>query len=1221
MLGKDMYDSWKSIMELYMMNRQHGRMILESVENGPLIWPTIEENGVTRPKKYYELSDAEAIQADCDVISKDYHPRKESLTNNLTSQPDSGLIVPVFQKEAQAIQTVITHNAAYQADNLDAYDSYCDELNTAKVALMANLSHYGSEALAEVHNHDNVNNMINHDIQTPMLAEESRLKMILKQKDPMILENKVNTTPVDYAVLNQLSQDFETRFVPQTELSAEQAFWSQNSINSPEPNLSSRPTKVEVPKELPKVSMVNSILKKLKHHLASFDVVVKERTTTTTITKGTWGFEHTQACFRDEIILFVKAPKHFFKSFDQYLVDELSKVQNVFHQMEQAVEQHREKDLADDVVTSHSIASEMLNVNVEPLNPRLLNNRSAHSDYLKHTQEEATTLREIVEQGKSKTPSNAYLDYAYKFTTTTKVPSRKPIAIKTDKPKLVATLVYSRKPRKSKSTDIVSKSKDHLCSACAMRKIKKKPHKPKSKDTNQEKLYLLYVDLCGPMRVASINGKKYILVIVDGYSRFTWVQCLKSEDEAPDFIIKFLKMIQVGISHETYVARSSQQNGVVKRRNQAVATTCYTQNCSIVRLRHDKTPYELIHDKLPDLSFFHVFGALCYPTNDSKNLGKLQLKADIGIFIGYTPTKKAFWIYNRHTRRIIEIIQVDFNELTAMASEHNSSGPALHEMTPATISSGLMPIPPSSTFVDHPAPEVITLIAEVVAPEPAVSSGSTSTTTVNQDAPSPSNSQTTPDTQFPIIPNNVEEDNHDLDIVHMNNDSLFGILLEDLSDQSSSTNIFHIIVHPDHQIFKHNSKWTKDHPLENIIDELARLVSTRLQLHEQALFCYYDAFLTSVEPKTYTDALTQSCWIEAIQEELNEFERLKVWELESRPDKVIVITLEWIYKVKIDELGGILKNKARLEAIRSFLVFVAHMNMVIYQMDVKTTFLNGNMRKEVYVSQLDGFVDPDNPNHVYKLKKALYGLKQAPRAWYDMLSSFLISQDFSKGLVDPTLFIRRDGNDLLMSKYALESLKKYNFDSCKPVDTSMVEKSKLDEDKQGKAVDLSHYHDANHDGCQDTRCSTFGSLKFLGDRLISWSSKRQKSIAISSMKAEYIALSGCCAQILWMRSQHTDYGIRFNKILMYCDNKSAIALCCNNVQHSRSKHIDIRYHFIKEHVENGVIELYFVNTKYQLADIFTKALGRERIEFLINKLGMQSFTTETLKQLENKVVE
>ncbi|GJW24935.1 retrovirus-related pol polyprotein from transposon TNT 1-94 [Tanacetum coccineum] len=284
--------------------------------------------------------------------------------------------------------------------------------------------------------------------------------------------------------------------------------------------------------------------------------------------------------------------------------------------------------------------------------------------------------------------------------------------------------------------------KDHLYSACAMGKSKKHSHKPKAGDTNQEKLFLLHMDLWGPMRVQSVNGKKYILVIVDDYSRFTWVKFLASKDEAPDFIIRFLKMIQVrlnatirnirtdngtefvnqtlrdyyesvSISHETSVARTPQQNGVVERRNrtlveaartmliyakallflwaEAVATACYTQNHSIVRLRHGKTPYELLHDKKPDLSYLHVFGALCYPTNDSENLGKLQAKADIGIFIGYAPKKKAYRIYNRRTRRIIETCNVDFDELTAMASEHSSLEPALHEMTPATSSSGLVP--------------------------------------------------------------------------------------------------------------------------------------------------------------------------------------------------------------------------------------------------------------------------------------------------------------------------------------------------------------------------------------------------------------------------------------------------------------------------------------------------------------------------------------------------
>nr|GEU36194.1 hypothetical protein [Tanacetum cinerariifolium] len=450
----------------------------------------------------------------------------------------------------------------------------------------------------------------------------------------------------------------------------------------------------------------------------------------------------------------------------------------------------------------------------------------------------------------------------------------------------------------------------------------------------------------------------------------------------------------------------------------------------------------------------------------------------------------------------------------------------------------------------NPSPSVVNQAYEVIAPIteviPAIHvdlTGSPSSTVVDQDAPSSSKSHTTTEIQSSVIPQDVGDDNLDIEVAYIGNDPLFDVPIPEVTSAP---------------------------------------VSTRLQLYEQALFCYYDDFLTSVEPKMYKEALTQSCWIEAMQ-------------------------------VKLDELGGILKNKAclvargyhqeegidfeelfasvaKLEAIRIFLAYAAYKNMVVYQMDVKTAFLN-----EVYVSQPDGFVDPDNPNHVYKLKKAIYGLKQAPRAWYDMLSSFLLSQDFFKGLVDPTLFIRRNGTELLLvqiyvddiifaastlelcdlfanmmcskfkmsmmgkllfflglqisqsprgifinqSKYALESLKKYGFESCDPVDTPMVEKSKLDEDKEGKSID---------------------------------------------------------------------------PITLSC----AIALCCNNVQHTRSKHIDIRYHFIKEQVENEVIELYFVNTEYQLADLFTKALGRERIEFLINKLGMRSFTPETLKQLMNE---
>nr|GFB14655.1 integrase, catalytic region, zinc finger, CCHC-type, peptidase aspartic, catalytic [Tanacetum cinerariifolium] len=257
--------------------------------------------------------------------------------------------------------------------------------------------------------------------------------------------------------------------------------------------------------------------------------------------------------------------------------------------------------------------------------------------------------------------------------------------------------------------------------------------------------------------------------------------------------------------------------------------------------------------------------------------------------------------------------------------------------------------------VDHQTAELIALIVDVIPPVQVDSTGLPSSTTVDQDAPSPSESHTTVETQSSVIPQDVDEDNLEIEVAHMRNDLLFGVPIQEVnSAQSSSTFSPHSIVQPDHQIAQHTSKWKKDHPLNNII-------------------------------------------------ELNEFARLEVRELVPRPDKVMVITLKWIYKVKLDELEGIFKESfapvAKLEAIQIFLAYAAHKNMVVYQMDVKTAFLNGLQ------------------------------ISQSPRG----------------------IFINQ-------SKYAFMSLKKYGFEPCDPLDTPMVEKSKLDKDKEGKAIDLSHYH-------------------------------------------------------------------------------------------------------------------------------------------------------------------
>ncbi|GJX08588.1 retrovirus-related pol polyprotein from transposon TNT 1-94 [Tanacetum coccineum] len=370
------------------------------------------------------------------------------------------------------------------------------------------------------------------------------------------------------------------------------------------------------------------------------------------------------------------------------------------------------------------------------------------------------------------------------------------------------------------------------------------------------------------------------------------------------------------------------------------------------------------------------------------------------------------------------------------------------------------------------------------------------------------------------------------------NDPLLNVFApEPSSEESSSGDVspteHNQVIHP----HDHLGKWTKDHPIDNVISYPSPLVFTRKQLATVALWCFYHFVLSKFKPKNFKTSVTEACWFEAMQDEIHEFDRLQVLELVPKPDCVMIIALKWIYKVKLDEYGDVLKNKARLvakgyrqeegidfeesfapiariEAIRIFIANAASKNMTIYQMDVKTAFLNGELKEEVYVSQPEGFVDPDHPTHVYRLKKALYGLKQAPRAWYDTLSRFLLDNKFSKGVVDPTLFTRKTDKHILLiqiyiddiifastdpkacdifskemsskfqmsmmgqmsfflglqvsqspegifinqSKYALEILKKYRMDSCEPVDTPMVDRSKLDEDPLGILVYQTQYH-------------------------------------------------------------------------------------------------------------------------------------------------------------------
>ncbi|GJT77481.1 retrovirus-related pol polyprotein from transposon TNT 1-94 [Tanacetum coccineum] len=422
----------------------------------------------------------------------------------------------------------------------------------------------------------------------------------------------------------------------------------------------------------------------------------------------------------------------------------------------------------------------------------------------------------------------------------------------------------------------------------------------------------------------------------------------------------------VGISHETSVPRSPQQNGVVERRNQLFEVCSYFAHLC----RKSTVPMAL-------------FGSLCYPTNDYDDVGKLKAKADIGYCWTMHPTRKRLTSVQTVQPRSIT------NDFCANSTELELTDLQSGEAAVVTI------------------PPVVPVKLRLMFPDalsPVNAKWFTSTTVISEMG------SCMDETLFDHVDSNVFDTYN----------------APETDSEASPSNSVNIDVTSNNQL-PHMQKWTQAHPLENIIGDKDRPVSTRKQLETDAMWCFFNEFLTHVEPKTYKQALEHSCWIEAMQEEIHEFERLDVWILVPCPDNILIIPLKWIFKIKLDEYGDVLKNKARLvakgyrqeagidfeesfasvarlEAIRLFIAHAASQNMVIYQMDVKTAFLNGELNEVVYVSQPEGFVDPEHPSHVYRLKKALYGLKQAPRAWYDKLSAFLIKSGFTKGVVDPTLF-------------------------------------------------------------------------------------------------------------------------------------------------------------------------------------------------------------------------
>nr|GEY87964.1 copia protein [Tanacetum cinerariifolium] len=450
-----------------------------------------------------------------------------------------------------------------------------------------------------------------------------------------------------------------------------------------------------------------------------------------------------------------------------------------------------------------------------------------------------------------------------------------------------------------------------------------------------------------------------------------------------------------GILHQTSVARTPEQNDVVERQNrtlveaartmqsaakvplffwaEAIATACFTQNRSLVIPRHEKTPYHIISDRKPSVKFFHIFCSLCYIVRDGENLDKMKGKGDECIFVGYSTQSRAYRVFNKRIRVIMESIHVNFNELPQMASDH---------------------------------------------------------------------------------------------------------------------------------------------------------------------------------------------------EELYQFDRLDVWELVDRPLCTNVINLKWLWKNKRDEENTVIRNKSRIQIHQSTWLQNKH---VMTSCDrIGTPMATKHLDADLSRTPID------QTKYRSKVRALMYLTASRP----DIMHATCYCARYQAQPTEKHLTVVKR-----IFRYLKDTI---HMGLWYPKDTGL---------------ELTAFSDSDHAGCLDSRKSTSGGIQFLGgDKLVSWSSKKQDCTSMSSVEAGYVSLSACCAQVIWIRTQLTYYGVHFDKIHMYYDSKAAIAISCNPIQHSCTNHIDVRYKFIKEKVEKGIVELFFFGTEYQLADLFTKALPKERFKYLVRRL-------------------
>ena len=596
-----------------------------------------------------------------------------------------------------------------------------------------------------------------------------------------------------------------------------------------------------------------------------------------------------------------------------------------------------------------------------------------------------------------------------------------------------------------------------ICGECKIGKLTRSPHSALNAQSTSHVLELLHMDLVGPVETRSINGAKYTLVIVDDFSRVTWVYFIASKSDTFDTYFTFAKKVsnekkhegkhivrirtdhgtefdnakfdeycdQHGVHHEYSSPITPQQNGIVERKNrvlvemtrvmlgasglphsfwaEAVSNACYTLNRAIFRPGTDKTPYEIWKGRKPNLAHLKVFGSPCYIYKDREYLTKLDARSDVGVFLGYSLTSRAYRVYNKVSCKVMETVNVAIND--GLDCAHKTGCAADEDVTPST---------------DPQKPE---------------------------DAPA-----------------EVKEEESSADEAEA--EEVIDVDEEDRGDASGDSDPAEgrrdetLAIQTPHRTGKRQVQ--KDHSTSDIIGDLSQRTVTRskakpLVNNYVVLKCFlakhkytineitHYGFVSTIEPKNVKEALCHADWIGAMQEELNQFERSKVWHLVPRPKDKNVIGTKWVFKNKSDEKGVITRNKARLvvqgysqiegldfdetfapvarlESVRLLLAIACYMKFTLYQMDVKSAFLNGILAEEVYVAQPPGFVSTSHHDHVYRLDKALYGLKQAPRAWYERLSTYLLEHGYSRGSVDKTMFIKITSQDMFIAQIYVDDI-------------------------------------------------------------------------------------------------------------------------------------------------------------------------------------------------------